>query len=99
MGVEKEIDLAADSPEVASEAPDPANYPHGIRLAIIIASLAASVFLCALVRFPTHKARNSRSICFVLTCWVQDETIITTAIPRITDEFSSINDIGWYGSA
>ncbi|KAF2839733.1 MFS general substrate transporter [Patellaria atrata CBS 101060] len=28
-----------------------------------------------------------------------DETIIVTAIPRITDEFHSINDVGWYGSA
>ncbi|GAM36724.1 hypothetical protein TCE0_018f06038 [Talaromyces pinophilus] len=28
-----------------------------------------------------------------------DRTIITTAIPRITDEFSSLGDIGWYGSA
>ncbi|KAL2875456.1 hypothetical protein SGCOL_009368 [Colletotrichum sp. CLE4] len=28
-----------------------------------------------------------------------DNIIISTAIPRITDEFRSINDIGWYGSA
>ncbi|KAJ6554846.1 putative efflux pump antibiotic resistance protein [Mycena capillaripes] len=28
-----------------------------------------------------------------------DNTIITTAIPKITDEFSSLNDVGWYGSA
>lgn len=25
--------------------------------------------------------------------------IIATAVPKITDEFESINDIGWYGSA
>ena len=29
----------------------------------------------------------------------QDQNIISTAIPRITDEFHSISDIGWYGSA
>lgn len=29
----------------------------------------------------------------------QDRLIITTAIPRITDEFNSVTDIGWYGSA
>ncbi|KAI1926777.1 hypothetical protein LOZ23_003588 [Ophidiomyces ophidiicola] len=52
------------------------NYPHGMKLAVIVGSLAASVFLVAL-----------------------DETIITTAIPKITDDFHSINDIGWYGSA
>ncbi|KAF3492119.1 azole resistance protein 1 [Arthroderma uncinatum] len=52
------------------------NYPHGMKLAVIVGSLAASIFLVAL-----------------------DETIITTAIPKITDDFHSINDIGWYGSA
>ncbi|KAI1943909.1 hypothetical protein LOZ66_000496 [Ophidiomyces ophidiicola] len=52
------------------------NYPHGMKLAVIVGSLVASVFLVAL-----------------------DETIITTAIPKITDDFHSINDIGWYGSA
>ncbi|KAI9702669.1 MAG: hypothetical protein M1820_006053 [Bogoriella megaspora] len=28
-----------------------------------------------------------------------DQTIITTAIPRITDDFHSPEDVGWYGSA
>lgn len=28
-----------------------------------------------------------------------DRTIIATAIPRITDDFGSLGDIGWYGSA
>jgi MFS family permease len=28
-----------------------------------------------------------------------DRTIIATTIPKITDEFNSIEDIGWYGSA
>ena len=27
-----------------------------------------------------------------------DQTIIATAIPRITDRFNSVDDIGWYGS-
>jgi MFS family permease len=27
------------------------------------------------------------------------QTIIATAIPAITDEFHSLQDIGWYGSA
>lgn len=26
-----------------------------------------------------------------------DRTIITTAIPKMTDEFHSLDDIGWYG--
>ena len=28
-----------------------------------------------------------------------DMNIIATAIPRITDDFHSLNDVGWYGSA
>ncbi|MCJ1382480.1 hypothetical protein MMC17_005593 [Xylographa soralifera] len=28
-----------------------------------------------------------------------DNTVITTAIPRITDGFHSLNDVGWYGSS
>ncbi|KAM7223076.1 Major facilitator superfamily domain containing protein [Rhypophila decipiens] len=28
-----------------------------------------------------------------------DETIIVTAIPKITDDFHSLQDVGWYGSA
>lgn len=31
--------------------------------------------------------------------YLQDKLIISTAIPAITDEFHSANDIGWYGTA
>lgn len=30
---------------------------------------------------------------------IQDQTIIATAIPKITDQFGALNDVGWYGSA
>lgn len=53
-----------------------AAYPHGLKLAVILAALCLAVFLVAL-----------------------DQTIIATAIPKITDQFNSIQDIGWYGSA
>jgi len=32
-------------------------------------------------------------------CIAVDNTIIATAIPRITDHFKSLGDVGWYGSA
>ncbi|GKT56655.1 major facilitator superfamily transporter [Colletotrichum tofieldiae] len=32
-------------------------------------------------------------------CTFLDEGIIATAIPRITDDFGSLTDVGWYGSA
>ncbi|KAL4751942.1 hypothetical protein BDW72DRAFT_172484 [Aspergillus terricola var. indicus] len=36
------------------------------------------------------------SICFILAI---DNTILATAIPQITSDFQSLNDIGWYGSS
>lgn len=30
---------------------------------------------------------------------LQDNTIIATAIPKITDQFHALEDIGWYGSS
>ena len=38
-------------------------------------------------------------ICLAAFLVALDRTIIATAIPRITDEFDSPGDVGWYGSA
>ena len=35
----------------------------------------------------------------MLTTFEQDQNIISTAIPKITDQFHSLDDVGWYGSA
>ncbi|KAK2024577.1 major facilitator superfamily transporter [Colletotrichum zoysiae] len=37
--------------------------------------------------------------CFSVFLMALDNCIIAAAIPRITDEFNSLNDVGWYGSA
>ncbi len=37
--------------------------------------------------------------CLAVLCVALDNTIIATAIPRITDQFKALNDVGWYGSA
>ncbi|KAF0321688.1 major facilitator superfamily transporter [Colletotrichum asianum] len=39
------------------------------------------------------------AIAFGVLCTFLDEGIIATAIPRITDDFGSLKDVGWYGSA
>ena len=39
------------------------------------------------------------SLCLSVFLMALDNTIIATAIPRITDHFHSIDDVGWYGSA
>jgi len=38
------------------------------------------------------------ALCLAVFLVALDQTIIATAIPRITDRFNSIADIGWYGS-
>ncbi|RSL74776.1 hypothetical protein CEP53_000057 [Fusarium sp. AF-6] len=38
-------------------------------------------------------------LCLAVFCMALDNTIIATAIPRITDEFRALGDLGWYGSA
>ncbi|KAK3291394.1 major facilitator superfamily domain-containing protein [Chaetomium fimeti] len=39
------------------------------------------------------------ALCIATLCVALDNTIIATAIPRITDEFHSLTDVGWYGSS
>ncbi|KAF2642701.1 major facilitator superfamily transporter [Massarina eburnea CBS 473.64] len=39
------------------------------------------------------------ALCSAIFCVALDITIIATAIPRITDDFHALQDIGWYGSA
>lgn len=40
----------------------------------------------------------SLSLCLSIFLVALDSTIIATAIPQITDQFNSLNDVGWYGS-
>ncbi|KAJ7620460.1 major facilitator superfamily domain-containing protein [Roridomyces roridus] len=39
------------------------------------------------------------ALCLSVFILSLDNTIITTAIPKITDHFHSLEDVGWYGSA
>lgn len=39
------------------------------------------------------------ALCLAIFCMALDNTIIATAIPRITDQFKTLNDVGWYGSS
>ena len=46
----------------------------------------------------TSDLGNSIALCMSVFLVALDNTIITTAIPKITDDFNSLDDIGWYGS-
>lgn len=39
------------------------------------------------------------SLCLAVLLVALDNTIIATAIPKITDQFNSLGDVGWYGSS
>lgn len=39
------------------------------------------------------------SLCLAVLCVALDNSILATAIPRITGEFHALDDVGWYGSA
>ncbi|KAL5121849.1 MFS sugar transporter [Pleosporales sp. CAS-2024a] len=51
--------------------------------------------------YPTswRLAAITTALCLSVFCMALDNTIIATAIPRITDQFKALNDVGWYGSA
>jgi hypothetical protein len=82
-------------PEKGQEVSDEeiGEHPKGFKLAMVILALVLSVFLVALdlVFLNPPQANKVQADLF--------ETIIATAIPRITDEFHSLDQIGWYGSA
>ncbi|KAF2474665.1 MFS general substrate transporter [Lindgomyces ingoldianus] len=39
------------------------------------------------------------ALCLSVFCMALVHTIIATAIPKITDQFKALNDVGWYGSS
>ncbi|KAL5356680.1 major facilitator superfamily domain-containing protein [Aspergillus floccosus] len=39
------------------------------------------------------------AVFLVALLYIKDNTIIATAIPRITDQFKALEDVGWYGSS
>ncbi|KAJ7064712.1 major facilitator superfamily domain-containing protein [Mycena amicta] len=78
MSSEPTLNEAAGSEKdkIKQEPEDLTEYPHGLKLALLLLTLCISVFLVAL-----------------------DNTILATAIPRITDHFNSLDDVPWYLSA
>ncbi|KAI1453331.1 putative efflux pump antibiotic resistance protein [Annulohypoxylon moriforme] len=51
--------------------------------------------------YPSNKKRVVIMAALYLASFLVtlDQNIISTAIPRITDEFHSLDDVGWYGTA
>ncbi|KAE9381430.1 putative HC-toxin efflux carrier [Stipitochalara longipes BDJ] len=53
------------------------------------------------IEYPTGVKLSliSLALCLSVFLMALDNTIIATAIPKITDQFHSLPDVGWYGSA
>ncbi|KAJ5538318.1 Major facilitator superfamily domain general substrate transporter [Penicillium frequentans] len=76
--------------------PVPVRYPSGPVLVIIVIALMLSMFLASAQYTLGYEWRaNFRAYRWRLI-W---QSIISTAIPKITVQFKSMDDIGWYGSA
>lgn len=71
-------------------------YPNGFRLVIITVSIFSPFTLQD--KFLISDWQQV-ALCLSVFCMALDNTILSTAIPHITDQFKSLDDIGWYASA
>jgi MFS family permease len=71
---------------------DDIEYPTGWTFTFIVVALVLSIFLVSLDMVgcchPTYEESADTP-----------QTIVATAIPKITDEFQGLGDVAWYGSA
>jgi MFS transporter, DHA2 family, glioxin efflux transporter len=74
----------------------PTEFPKGVSLYLIVLSTVLAVFLMSLDAVRTEYS-SIISIIWDLSNF--EETIVATAIPRITDDFHSLDDVSWYASA
>ncbi|KAJ5419113.1 uncharacterized protein N7487_002663 [Penicillium crustosum] len=90
---EQENVVQAAKTELNVESPNHEGNEHakGLKLALIALALCLGVFLVALGMFIFSLSFKPSE--------VGDNCIIATAIPKITDQFHSLDDVGWYGSA
>ncbi|KAK1997033.1 major facilitator superfamily transporter [Colletotrichum falcatum] len=100
-------------PTISSSAPSLQNiHTHITSLRSTPCTVPAQTSLAKLGKTPTVNDERDTgypggtklalivaAACFSVFLMALDNCIIATAIPRITDEFNSLNDVGWYGSA
>lgn len=63
-----------------------------------LTDFAAAQEMCRAGQAQQVKAEEGTLVLSIFLCSL-DLTIIATAIPKITEEFKSLEDVGWYGSA
>lgn len=78
-------------------ATDNYEYVTGIKLALILAAVTLVYFLIMLD--GSIVATVGTYLLWIVSHVVNSELILSQAIPKITTEFHSLLDVGWYGSA
>lgn len=73
---------------------DDVEYPSGIKMLLIVFALVMSIFLLSLDMVSSCPS-NVREHCTDS----HPQTIVATAIPKITDDFKGLDKVGWYGAA
>lgn len=91
-GFEPKEDATGET--IANDDADPEEYSHGLRLAALVISLLLGMFLVALDNVRPQSSSQAR----IIKLSRADQTILGTAIPKITDEFHDLNKVAWYGS-
>ena len=71
-------------------------YPHGLKLVLLAGASVVAVFLIALDQV-SNLSTNTDTV--KKTFDKDNQTIVGTAIPKITDEFHGIGDVSWYAAA
>lgn len=99
-------DVNAGSREIPEDPEKSTEYIHGVKLALVIVSISVVYFLNMLDTTVLATVRLHYTA--INNLWQRDTSNLINlatnygkvqAIPYITDEFHSILDIGWYGSA
>lgn len=75
-------------------------YPHGLKLRLLTSASLAATFLisldqvsaCSFILFQLYLGKGGITDDFF-------QTIVGTAMPKITDEFHGIADVSWYAAA
>lgn len=80
-------------PSVPTNDIDPDDEVTGIRLYLIHTIICLCTFLVGLV---SHHILPKNYLPLIET---KDFNLLATAIPRITTQFHSLDDVGWYGAA
>jgi MFS family permease len=80
--------------ELTKQATSEPEWLEGIRLWVVMGPLTLVFFLVLLGKILCLLVHHQ-----ILTKECKDTSILSTAIPKITNQFNSLQDIGWYSSA